>query len=60
MHKDIVPRAFACDYTLVADLLKRVADSFREHRCLNSSRTVSPGAGAEAAAQMRRDRVAGL
>ena len=41
MHRDIVPRAFACDYTLVADLLKRVADSFREHRCLNGRRTVS-------------------
>ena len=45
MHKDIVPRAFACDYTLVADLLRRVADSFREHRCLNGSRTVRPPAG---------------
>lgn len=32
---------FACDYTLVADLLKRVSDSFREHRCLNGQRTVS-------------------
>lgn len=40
MHRDIVPRAFACDYTLVADLLKRVSESFREHRCLNSNRTV--------------------
>ncbi|KAL4443837.1 hypothetical protein ABPG75_011574 [Micractinium tetrahymenae] len=40
MHKDIVPRAFACDYSLVADLLKRVSDSFREHRCLNGQRTV--------------------
>lgn len=40
MHRDIVPRAFACDYTLVADLLKRVSDSFREHSCLSSSRTV--------------------
>lgn len=41
MHRDIVPRAFACDYSLVADLLKRVSESFRDHRCLNSSRTVS-------------------
>lgn len=40
MHRDIVPRAFACDYSLVADLLKRVSESFRDHRCLNSSRTV--------------------
>ncbi len=35
MPRDIVPRAFACDYTLVADLLKRVGPSFREHRCLS-------------------------
>lgn len=34
MHKDIVPRAFACDYSSVADILKRVGDSFRDHRCL--------------------------
>lgn len=34
MNKDIVPRAFACDYTLVADLLRRVSDGFREHNCL--------------------------
>jgi hypothetical protein len=40
MARDIVPRAFACDYSLVADLLKRVSDSFREHRCLNGTRTV--------------------
>ncbi|KAL4542680.1 hypothetical protein Ndes2526B_g04631 [Nannochloris sp. 'desiccata'] len=37
MHKDIVPRAFACDYSLVADLLKRVGESFREHKCLNGN-----------------------
>lgn len=34
MHKDIVPRAFACDYSSVADILKRVGESFRDHRCL--------------------------
>lgn len=34
MHRDIVPRAFACDYSLVADLLMRVGDSFRAHPCL--------------------------
>lgn len=34
MSKDIVPRAFACDYTLVADLLRRVGEGFREHDCL--------------------------
>lgn len=37
MHRDIVPRAFACDYTLVADLLKRVGDSFKGHGCLQGS-----------------------
>ena len=36
MHRDIVPRAFACDYTLVADLLARVSDSFRYHSCLHA------------------------
>lgn len=30
MNRDIVPRAFACDYTLVADLLRRVGDGFRD------------------------------
>lgn len=40
MHKDIVPRAFSCDYALVADLLKRV-DSFKQHKCLNGTRVVS-------------------
>ena len=34
MSRDIVPRAFACDYTLVADLLRRVGEGFREHDCL--------------------------
>ena len=34
MHKDIVPRAFACDYSLVAELLRAVGGSFREHQCL--------------------------
>lgn len=34
MSKDIVPRAFACDYTLVADLLRRVGEGFRDHDCL--------------------------
>ena len=39
MHRDIVPRAFACDYTLVADILKNWGPSFRDHCCLaNESR----------------------
>ena len=44
MHRDIVPRAFACDYKLVADLLARVNDGFREHGCLQnpSGRQVLP------------------
>lgn len=37
MHRDIVPRAFACDYKLVADLLARVNDGFREHGCLQNT-----------------------
>ncbi len=43
MSFDIVPRAFACDYSLVADLLKRVSDAFREHACLNGDRAVRLG-----------------
>ena len=45
MHKDIVPRAFACDYTLVADLLRRVSGSFRDHACLRGERQVRAGGG---------------
>ena len=37
MHRDIVPRAFACDYKLVADILARVNDGFREHGCLQNT-----------------------
>lgn len=40
MHKDIVPRAFACDYSIVADFLKHVHESFREHHCLHGKRSV--------------------
>ncbi len=40
MALDIVPRAFACDYTLVADILKRVSPSFRDHPCLSGGRRV--------------------
>lgn len=31
MMRDIVPRAFVCDYTLVADVLKSWLPSFKEH-----------------------------
>lgn len=34
MHKDIIPRAFASDYSLVADLLRKWSGSFRKHYCL--------------------------
>jgi hypothetical protein len=34
MTRDIVPRAFSCDYTLVADLLRSWGPSWREHSCL--------------------------
>lgn len=41
MHRDIVPRAFACSYpTQIAMLLKRLNVSFRSHPCL--IRKVSP------------------
>ena len=46
MHRDIVPRAFACDYSLVSDLLGRVSASFRNLECLHGSRRkVRHGAG---------------
>lgn len=31
MHRDIVPRAFVCDYSLVADVLKSWLPSFKGH-----------------------------
>ena len=36
MHRDIVPRAFTCDYALVADLLPVVGDSFRNLESLRN------------------------
>ncbi|CAL5331799.1 unnamed protein product [Camellia sinensis] len=39
MHRDIVPRAFACNYpNHVALLLKRLNGSFRSHPCLNKKK----------------------
>lgn len=36
MHRDIVPRAFSCNYpNHVAELLKAVNGNFRSHPCLN-------------------------
>ncbi|KAI3494897.1 hypothetical protein L1887_36908 [Cichorium endivia] len=36
MHRDIVPRAFSCNYpSHVAQLLKRLCGTFRSHPCLN-------------------------
>ncbi|KAG2498160.1 hypothetical protein HYH03_003917 [Edaphochlamys debaryana] len=37
MARDVVPRAFACDYSLVADILKGWGPSFKGHCCLNRS-----------------------
>lgn len=39
MTRDIVPRAFSCDYTLVADLLRSWGPSWREHSCLAGGAT---------------------
>lgn len=37
MHRDIVPRAFSCNYpNHVAELLKAVNGNFRNHPCLNN------------------------
>ena len=37
MHRDIVPRAFSCNYPRpAAELLKAVNGSFRNHPCLNN------------------------
>ncbi|XP_052172195.1 phospholipase A1 PLIP2, chloroplastic-like isoform X2 [Diospyros lotus] len=39
MHRDIVPRAFSCNYpSHVAELLKAVNGNFRNHPCLNNQR----------------------
>ncbi|OIW12988.1 hypothetical protein TanjilG_15437 [Lupinus angustifolius] len=39
MHRDIVPRAFSCNYpNQVVDLLKAVNRNFRNHPCLNSQK----------------------
>ena len=35
MHRDIVPRAFACDYSPVADILKGWGPGFRDHFALS-------------------------
>ncbi|KAK6260312.1 Fungal lipase-like domain - like 3 [Theobroma cacao] len=39
MHRDIVPRAFSCNYpNHVAELLKALNGNFRHHPCLNSQK----------------------
>eukprot|EP00963_Diacronema_lutheri_P002230 scaffold148_cov341-Pavlova_lutheri.AAC.38 len=40
MHRDVVPRAFSCDYALVAPLLQNVNQTFREHSCLRAEKQV--------------------
>ncbi|KAL9242977.1 hypothetical protein vseg_016924 [Gypsophila vaccaria] len=43
MHRDIVPRAFSCNYPRpAAELLKAVNGSFRNHPCLNSQLLYAP------------------
>lgn len=38
MHRDIVPRAFSCNYPdRAAQLLKRLHGTFRSHPCLNKN-----------------------
>lgn len=39
MHRDIVPRAFACDYPdRAAQVLKRLNGRFQDHPCLNNQK----------------------
>ncbi|KAL3536718.1 hypothetical protein ACH5RR_000084 [Cinchona calisaya] len=39
MHRDIVPRAFSCNYPdHVAQILKRLNGTFRSHPCLNKNK----------------------
>ncbi|KAL0290799.1 UNVERIFIED_CONTAM: Phospholipase A1 PLIP1, chloroplastic [Sesamum calycinum] len=39
MHRDIVPRAFSCNYpNYVAQVLKRLNGTFRSHPCLNKNK----------------------
>lgn len=39
MHRDIVPRAFSCNYpNHVAELLKAINGNFRNHPCLNNQK----------------------
>lgn len=39
MHRDIVPRAFSCNYPIhVAEFLKAVNSNFRKHPCLNNQK----------------------
>ena len=40
LNNDIVPRAFACDYSLVASILGSIYAAFRNHASLHSARGV--------------------
>jgi hypothetical protein len=41
MHRDIVPRAFSCNYpNHVAEFLKAINGNFRNHPCLNNQRVL--------------------
>lgn len=39
MARDIVPRAFSCDYSPVAELLRSWGPNWREHTCLAGGMT---------------------
>jgi hypothetical protein len=43
MTRDIVPRAFSCDYSLVAELLRSWGPSWKEHSCLAGGATGAGG-----------------
>ncbi|CAD7699851.1 unnamed protein product [Ostreobium quekettii] len=38
MHRDIVPKAFACDYSSVLPIMWSMGQSFRDHHCLAGTR----------------------
>lgn len=41
MHRDIVPRAFSCNYpNRIAQVLKRINGTFKSHPCLNKNKVL--------------------
>lgn len=43
MARDIVPRVFCCDYSLVAEILRGWGPSWRDHTCLTGGVTGEQG-----------------